>query len=101
MIDLEQYWKDRMSNRMTVRDELTRLEMILKGHYYGANLPIGLKDFFLSKSPYGNKDIEASIAFHLGWDYERTLRHADMPEYVRESARMLHVQLGHELFGDI
>ena len=104
----EEYWKDIMENRrMEEYWELDRLETILKGNLYDHNeyakeinqlhdimTPL---EFWDSKRPYGNKNIEASIAYSLGWDYKRLLTTSVLPDFVEEEARKLHHQLRKEL----
>lgn len=98
-IDLS-YWEDVMKHRMPKQEEVWRLETILKGNLYDhnnyaleCNRPEEIMtpyEFWDTKRPYGNKDIEASIAFNLGWDYKRVLCHERMPEFVRKEAMELH-----------
>ncbi len=95
--ELQKYWLNVMSRKMPFEDELYRLKIVLHGHYqireeFYQNYT--LVEFHNSKRPYGNKDIEASIAFQLGWDYQRTLCENDMPLWVREFAKNLHIALG-------
>ncbi|WP_442636523.1 hypothetical protein [Rossellomorea marisflavi] len=84
--------------------EVGRLEMVLKGHWYehianneGIEDDMSLLEFWDSKRPYGNKDVEASIAFNLGWDYKRVLTTEYMPTLVKEEAAQLHELLGDKI----
>lgn len=103
----ETYWQDILKNRrMSIKDEAYRLSHVLYGHLYnhnryaeisGRNDFMDVFDFWDSKRPYGNKDIEASIVFQLGWDHERRLTENRLPEFVRDEARKLHVLVKEEL----
>lgn len=84
------YWQDAMSRRMPFEDEVTRLRTVLSGfHYQYANAGT-LADTWASDRPYGDKNIPASIAFNLGWDYARRLCLKPMPEWVEAKAMELH-----------
>jgi hypothetical protein len=103
-IEMSPYWEEVMSNRMETHFEIGRLEMVLKGHWYdhianndGIEDDMSLLEFWDSKRPYGNKDVEASIAFNLGWDYKRVLTTEYMPTKVREEAGRLHELLGDKI----
>lgn len=104
----EEYWKEIMENRrMFFNDEVNRLSHILLGHLYTHNKycddtkqefnKMDAEEFWSSKRPYGNKDVEASIAYNLGWDYKRILTTSDLPEFVRIEARKLHEEVKLEL----
>lgn len=86
------YWEEVMSKRTEFRDEVTRLTTILYGFYYQNDEEEchNILDHWGSKRPYGNKDVAASIAFNLGWDYQRRLCTEHMPKWVEEEAMMLH-----------
>lgn len=95
---LDEYWRDRMSHRMEHHNEKARLFTVLKGFYCDAIL-FGdyyetLYDFWCSKRPYGSKALPESIAFNLGWDLHRVLCSAEIPDYVREEAEVLHAAVG-------
>lgn len=100
MTEKETYWEEAMQRRMNTREEVHRLIMTLKGYLYEQNeyakrienqlaihTPI---EFWETKRPYGNKDIPASIAFHLGWDNERKLTKERLPEFIEEKAMEIH-----------
>lgn len=87
----ETYWLDALKHRMPRRDEVTRLVTVLHGmrSQYGDPAQ-DILDFWSENRPYGNKDIPASIAFNLGWDYRRRLCTEHMPEWVANEAFQLH-----------
>ena len=101
------YWEEAMKYRMDERCEVTRLTTVLKGFLYRHNewaketdQPYELmtpEEFWDSKRPYGNKDIPASIAFNLGWDYKRKLTTERMPEWVENVAWDLHEKVLKEI----
>lgn len=102
--EMTPYWEDVMRNRMETYFEIKRLEMVLKGYWNdhianneGIEDDMSLLEFWNSKRPYGNKDVEASIAFNLGWDYKRVLTAEYMPTRVREEAARLHELLGDKI----
>lgn len=75
----DEYWQLASSNRMDEFWEIVRLETVLKGFYYdeiqfGHNDYENIVDFCENaKRPFGNKSIDQSIAFNLGWDNKRML----------------------------
>lgn len=96
------YWAEVLVRRMPFDDEVSRLVSILIGEFVlqsrnvteGVMVDAGqLSDFVHSKRPYGNKDIAASIAFKLGWDYQRKLQQEPMPPEVEAAAMALHEAL--------
>ncbi len=89
---LEAYWHERMAERMPLFDEVARLVTVLKGFYLDEQRDFAtLLDFYSNaERPYGNKNVEQSIAFNLGWDRDRVLREHAMPEWVEANARELH-----------
>lgn len=100
------YWEEAMEIRMNIREEVDRLETVLLGHLYlnneYAKKVVGQDvmeplEFWDSKRPYGNKNIENSIAFNLGWDYKRVLTKEVMPEWVKDEARKVHDLLRRQL----
>lgn len=104
----EDYWQDIMENRrMNAEDEAYRLSHVLYGQLYNHNRYSEISGrtydvmdamaFWDSERPYGNKNVEASIAFHLGWDSERRLTGTTLPDFVREEARKLHDMVKQEL----
>lgn len=103
---ITEYWKSVLSRRMSQELELDRLEMILKGHLYDHNefdnthkmTPL---EFLDTKRPYGNKNIENSIAFMLGWDHGRVLLEHFMPDNVKSEALALHEALRQRLTEDL
>jgi hypothetical protein len=98
----EEYWKQAMKNRQPLWNEVDRLIMIAKGYYLDeikyeieCNDEITKFDFndydllyFVknAKRPYGNKNIEASICYNLGWDCKRDLENWRMPDWVIKEA---------------
>jgi hypothetical protein len=88
------YWQQAMAQRMPLVDEVARLETVLYGFYCrqlgSEDAECSVQEFFDSKRPYGNKDIAESIAYNLGWDFERRLQHMQMPDWVRAEAEKLH-----------
>lgn len=108
--ELAQYWSTLLDRRMPEEDEVNRLICVLKGQYlshvkhYEIPLPAtseallaGLLDFQGEKRPYGNKDVPASIAYQLGWDYKRQLCYHAMPEEAEKEAERLHEAVYKEL----
>lgn len=102
------YWKDVNSKRQDTSYEVSRLVSILKGfyledcfHYQKTPTKKGLVEFQDSKRPYGNKDVEASIAFNLGWDWARVLcwDMEQMPDFMVKEAEKLHALVLEELQG--
>lgn len=104
----EAYWKDIMENRrMPIRDETTRLTSALYGFLYKENeydllvgrttSPMSPVEFWSSKRPYGNKDVDASIAYNLGWDYKRLMTSSALPDFVIEETEKLHAKVLIEL----
>lgn len=102
-----EYWADVLKNRMSSKEEVTRLTTVLLGFLYRHNeyakatnqvfdimTPV---EFWDSKRPYGNKDVAASIAFNLGWDTQRVLMKEILPEFVEEEAYKLHDLVKEEL----
>ena len=103
------YWKNAMKHRMEKTYEIERLITIAQGNYLEELIHrdnycnkknfIDLTDYDLAyfienaKRPYGNKDIEASIAFNLGWDSKRRLEKERLPEFVKKEALELHQEV--------
>lgn len=95
--------------RKKEHDELYILFDVLKGLFlesiaYGVlNNDINFRhttfvDFLHSKRPFGNKDVEASIAYHLGWNYDyATHTRSQLTEEVRAEAMRLFRLLEQEL----
>ena len=92
----ENYWHERMAERMPLFDEVARLVTVLKGFYLDEQRDFAtLLDFYRdSERPYGNKNVEQSVAFNLGWDRDRVLREHAMPGWVEANARELHRLVG-------
>lgn len=96
----EEYWQEVMKNRMPIDDEVTRLKTALMGFMYSHNEYskesnrhydiMDILEFWDSKRPYGNKSIENSIAYNLGWDRDRLLITSMLPEWVKDEAMKLH-----------
>lgn len=85
------YWLDVLKHRMPPRDEVSRLVTVLYGMRAQSSHPDqDILDFWSDARPYGNKDIPASIAFNLGWDYRRRLCTEGMPEFMANEAFKLH-----------
>lgn len=91
------YWQKAMSRRMPFCFEADRLETVIHGFFARQTEETDILEFWDSKRPYGNKCIEASIAYNLGWDYERRLCHEYMPEWVEAEAMKLHAAVFEEL----
>lgn len=91
-----EYWAGIMQRRMSKRDEVTRLLTVLRGFYLDQGPTHVGYDFTLlnyglcADRPYGSKNVAASIAFNLGWDYERRLCTSPMPSEVENAAMELH-----------
>lgn len=106
-MSMSEYWEGVLKNRMPFNDEVNRLSHTLLGHLYTHNLycenlkrdfdKMDVIEFWSSKRPYGNKDVEVSIAYSLGWDYKRILTISDLPEFMRIEARELHEEVKLEL----
>lgn len=87
--------------------EVERLIHVLKSCYFSTCLhegtlsqdhAKGLLEYHDSKRPYGSKNIPASIAFNLGWDYKRQLSYQDdLPPEAEAAALSLHAQVLQEL----
>lgn len=93
----DEYWKTILKRRMPFRDEVLRLTTALHGFYARHGESFSLREFWESKRPYGNKDVAASIAFNLGWDFERRLCQEALPEWVAEEALKVHAAVGAQL----
>ena len=93
----DSYWKDSLSKQREDDYLVIRLIHCIKGHYLedcfnNKKIPTrkGVLEFSDSKRPYGNKDVEASIAFNLGWDWAGVLHSVGVPEFVFNEASRLH-----------
>lgn len=53
------------------------------------NVPCSAKDFWDSKRPYGNKDVEESIIYKLNWGTYQ-MREGFFPDFVRAEAERIH-----------
>jgi hypothetical protein len=104
--DLYDYWNSTLDRRMSEDYEIERLINVLKGFYLSYCIhnetlqqdhKKGLIEFWDSKRPYGNKDIPASIAFNLGWDYKRQGCFHAMPKFIEMAAEDLHNKVLKEL----
>ena len=109
-LELEGYWATLLDRRMPLEDEVRRLIVVLKGHYLSHLkhneqaipqdedvLVKELLEFHGEKRPYGNKDVHASVAFQLGWDYKRQLCYSALPDDIAEEAESLHMAVYAEL----
>jgi hypothetical protein len=103
---LSEYWNSLLDRRMPEGREVERLISVMKGFYFSycihnetlnQNHEQGLIEFHSSKRPYGNKDIPASIAFNLGWDYKRQLCYYALPDEIEAIAEDLHKKVLEEL----
>lgn len=94
---LDEYWQLAMKRRMPFIDEVDRLLTVLRGFHSESTEQIDLLDFYDGKRPYGNKDVPASIAFNLGWDFERRLCREAVPAFVAEEAIKLHMAVGERI----
>lgn len=99
----QKYWEERMRQRMSERDETSRLLMVFKGFFldrdekYKAECPL-LSDFYRETNHhYGTKDTAESIAFQLGWDRDRVLRESTLPQFVEDEAMKIHQLVGKEI----
>lgn len=95
-----------MQQRMSERDETSRLLMVFKGFFldrdekYRTECPL-LSDYFReAKRHYGTKNTAESIAFQLGWDRDCVLRESSLPEFVENEAMKIHVLVGKEIKED-
>ncbi|ASU00146.1 hypothetical protein [Aeromonas phage AS-zj] len=97
----EEYWDEVMRRRQPEYCELDRLNMIgsyffheeeYKDSHYDGKLSVFLSE---AKRPYGNKNIQQSIAYTLGWDWGRELCYdmKGLPDNVKEAATQLHEKL--------
>lgn len=104
----EDYWIDAMKHRQSNDCEIDRLISIGKGYYlselkYEAECDnkesVNLKDFdfiyFIknAKRPFGNKNIEQSIMYNLGWDWDRRLVSESEPKWVIREAEQIYNEL--------
>lgn len=96
---VDAYWEDVMKYRMPEQDEVTRLITALKGFYFEDYRGYeNLLDFAkYAKRPWGNKNIEQSIMFNLGWDVQRVLCYTEEPQWVTEIAQDLYQKVLAEL----
>ena len=90
------YWKENLVRRMPEFDELCRLERTLMGFHpqtescrkkYLLRLISEIDD----SRPFGTKCVEESVAFQLGWDWQRRLCsvHLIAPDFVKIEARRM------------
>jgi hypothetical protein len=95
----DRYWRDAMSRRMDTWEETTRLCTVLRGFFvYDSERFPDLINFWQHASrPYGNKSVEESIAYNLGWDWQRRLCTSPMPAWVEKEALHLHQLVGERL----
>lgn len=92
------YWTDVLAHRMPEGYEVERLETVLYGFFARQDEYDNIRDFHqYAKRPYGNKNVAASIAFNLGWDWERRLCTEPVPEEVERQAKRLHQLVGEQL----
>ena len=101
----EEYWVNAMKYRMEDYVEVWRLHTSLKGFYYQHLLYEAAegtqykehKDIleFLNhnKRPFGNKNIEQSVIFNLGWDTQWRMREQNQPFWVEVEVEKLLVLL--------
>lgn len=101
---IDEYWKkiigENTSHPKKLGDDVHRLVDSLISFYYQEkmyDISTGredgmstLEDFWDSKRPYGNKDIERSIMYRLGWDRERYLHLEYFPEFAKELCMNVH-----------
>jgi hypothetical protein len=101
--EAKHYWDTLLDRRMPEDDEVHRLVHVLMSHYFSSCLhngtisqdhANGLVEFHDSKRPYGSKNLPASIAFNLGWDYKRQLHYQDdLPPDAEAVALDLHAKV--------
>jgi hypothetical protein len=97
---LRAYWNMCMqTRRMNEENEAERMLAVLKGTFLERGSPDDCYDDLLgfwacAKRPYGSKDVEASICFHLGWDPERQLCFNMVPPRMRKAAERIHKIVG-------
>ncbi len=108
--DLAKYWASILERRMPETYEIERLVTVMKGFYFrslehehetqpehfsldSAFSQQAFINFHDEKRPYGNKDVAASIAFNLGWDYKRQLCYHEMPDNIKFICNDLHVKV--------
>lgn len=92
---LERYWHERMSERQRQDREIEILTNVLQGRCYEISCNKGeivtLDDAYYDKRPYGNKNIEKSICFNLGWDRDSMVeKTGKLPDFVIAEAYKLH-----------
>lgn len=87
----DDYWRTALANRHFEAEKLTMIAKLVKFHSECGE-KMSLLNFYHSKRPYGNKDIDQSIAFNLGWDNaERRLTwHSDLPDWVKVETQKIH-----------
>lgn len=97
--EIEAYWKEVMRYRMPESCEVTRLITALKGFYFeDDDDTTSLFDFVrYAKRPWGNKNIEQSIMFNLGWDVQRVLCYMQEPQWVTMIAEDLYKKVVAEI----
>lgn len=95
-------------HRKSDRDEMDVLFEVLKSNYLlqvaceftsqrGYD-DYSIHDFLHSKRPFGNKDVEASIAFKLNWNYDYDdKKYAQLSPAVRKEAERIFKLLDNEM----
>lgn len=95
---LNQYWHQRMQQIVNDKIEVAKLLQVLKTNLSEHNNLMAdnmhILDFWDSKRPYGNKNIEMSIVYNLGRDtQDLRLTYVYIPKTVLQKARHLHKQV--------
>ncbi len=90
----DSYWQDVLQRRMPLVDEVTRLGYVARAFFSEDQEYDNVLDFISSaKRPFGNKDVPQSIAYVLGWDYQRKLTSEDIPDCVSAEAMKVYYAL--------
>lgn len=96
---IDEYWKDCLKHRMEEEHEVKRLLQILKANLFDNPDKKTLIDMYLDKRPYGNKNIEESVIYNLGWDHKWIMRHSKTPQWVINEAAKIHSLVKNEIIG--
>lgn len=108
---IDKYWKkiieENTVHPSSMYDNRNRLIDVLLSFYYQEKMydlstqrengMSTLEEFWDSKRPYGNKDVERSIMYRLGWDRERYLHLEYFPDFAKDLCMRLHEMVKEEL----
>lgn len=109
--EIDKYWKkiieENTAHPKKLGDDVYRLVTVLQSFYYQEQMydistgrengMSSLKEFWDSKRPYGNKDVERSIMYRLGWDRERYLHLEYFPDFAKKLCMDIHEMVNSKL----